>query len=336
MQNVINDISTQPFKTMHHIYPQIRKHYSYLDGKTFKKRISKHINERMPHDIHIKEHSLKPYMLKIFSNTLNCWMHDIFDNTSLGSPRYWHIFIGVNNRYVIAHPLESKSSEAIHKSLLTFLQRVRPRKLTSDMEKSFNSTQNRELLKEYHCQYHFVNSKHNHSSLGIIDRFIRTLRDMNTPMKSDKLQSDDISFRVISLNKMLSLLKSYNNTIHTAINATPLEMYTNQNLEKEYIYECLEQKYSQTRISDFSLKVGQHVRVRMMRSNGIVKKRFQYSHEKYIISAIRGNMYEVSSKNGNKRLYPRYRLIPVEIPHDDVSKTCANTCVYKMGRSLPE
>ncbi len=333
MQNVYNEILRQPFKTSSHIYPQILKRHTYTYGKDSKRRIKKYIAKRLPHDVHIKEHMLKPYMVRIFANTLNCWMHDLFDNTSAGSPRYWHIFIGVNNRYAIAYPLDSKSSEDIHKSLQIFLQRVRPRKLTSDMEKSFASTENKNLYREYNCQYHFVNSKHNHSPLGIVDRFIRTLRDMNTPMHSDRIQSDDISFRAISTSKMTSLLNAYNNAVHSAINATPLEMYTNPDLEKEYIYECLEHKHSQTRISDFSLKIGQHVRIRLGRG-GLGKKRYQYSREKYIISDIRGNMYVVSSKDGNERAYPRYRLHPVS---DSASRVdISNDGTYKFGKVLPE
>ncbi len=327
MQNVINEISRQPFKTESHIYPQVIKSHPYLNGKDSRKRILTHIDEKLPHDVHVKESALKPYMVKIFSNTLNCWMHDLFDNTSSGRPRFWHIFIGMNNRYVIAHPLSNKSSKAINKSLLMFLQKVRPRKLTSDMEKSFGSTENKNLCKQYHCQYQFFNSKHNHSPLGIIDRFIRTLRDMNTPMVSDRLQSDDITFRAISPEKMKFLLNSYNNAVHNTIKTTPFEMYTNTELEKEYIYECLERKHSQTRINDFSLKIGQHVRIRLGRSNGMIKKRFQYSREKYIISGIRGNMYVVSSTDGSKRLYPRFRLVPVED---------SQVSVYKTGQSIPE
>ncbi len=325
MQNVYNEISIQPFKTSSHIYPQIKKQHPYADGKNMRKKINKYIANKMPHDIRIKERLLKPYMVKIFANTLNCWMHDLFDNTASGSPRYWHIFIGMNNRYVIAHPLENKSSEAIHQSLSLFLRKIRPRKLTSDMEKSFASAENINLYKEYKCQYQFINSNHNHSSLGIIDRFIRTLRDMNTPMISDRLQSDDISFRAISANKMDFLLKAYNNAVHNAINTTPLDMYTNPELEKEYIYECLERKHAQTRISDFSLKIGQHVRIRLGRA-GLGKKRFQYSREKYIISGIRGNMYVVSSRDGSKRLYPRFRLIPIDPMTDNV---------YKFGKAFP-
>ncbi len=326
MQNVYSEIVRQPFKTTPHIYPQIRKRYPYANGNDSKRRIRRYIANKLPHDIHVKEHMLKPYMIRIFANTLNCWMHDLFDNTTSGYPRYWHIFIGVNNRYAIAYPLDSKSSEDIHKSLLTFLQKIRPRKLTSDMEKSFASTENKALYQKYNCQYHFVNSNHNHSPLGIVDRFIRTLRDMNTPIHSDRVQSDDISFRAISTSKMTSLLNAYNNAVHTAIKTTPLEMYTNPDLEKEYIYECLERKHSQSRISDFSLKIGQNVRVRLGR--GVLgKKRYQYSREKYVVTGIRGNMYVISSKDGTKRMYPRFRLHPLETSQEDT---------YKLGKNIPE
>ena len=49
----------------------------------------------------------------------------------------------------------------------------------------------------------------NYSALGIIDRFIRTLRDMNTPNEKSKSQSHENKYRVFSYSRMQKLIEIY-------------------------------------------------------------------------------------------------------------------------------
>ena len=51
---------------------------------------------------------MKPLMIKIFSSSTDTWFHDLMDNSKKGSPRYYHLFIGTNNRYGIVYPIEDK------------------------------------------------------------------------------------------------------------------------------------------------------------------------------------------------------------------------------------
>ena len=63
-----------------------------------------------------------------------------------------------------------------------------------------------------------------HSALGIIDRFIRTLRDMNIPTVKSEHQSTHEKYRDFSVKRMNKLLEIYNNTVHSSTNHTPAEM----------------------------------------------------------------------------------------------------------------
>ena len=55
-----------------------------------------------------------------------------------------------------------------------------------------------------------------HSALGIIDRFIRTLRDMNIPTVKSEHQSTHEKYRDFTVKRMNKLLEIYNNTTHSA------------------------------------------------------------------------------------------------------------------------
>ena len=129
-------------------------------------------------DIRVRKKVIKPYMIKIYSNMLNTWFHDLYDNLPDHEPRYWHVFIGTNNKYGVALPLNDKKASSIHNTLEEFINTYHPAKLTSDEEPCFLA--NIQLLKDNDVTMHIIQDK-NHSSLAVIDRFIRTIRDMNTP-----------------------------------------------------------------------------------------------------------------------------------------------------------
>ena len=75
-------------------------------------QMQKRMNKRLK-DIRVKKEMIKPYMIKIFSTLTNTWFHDLYDNLPNHEPRYWHVFIGTNNTYVVALPLPDKRASYI-------------------------------------------------------------------------------------------------------------------------------------------------------------------------------------------------------------------------------
>ena len=182
------------------------------------------------------------------------------------------MFIGTNNRYAYCLPLNSKSATAIHDTLKRFISKYHPAKLTSDEESAFLEKNNLKLLNDNKVAVHTISDK-NHTSLGIIDRFMRTLRDMNTPTEKSKHQSHDVKYTFITPKRMTKFLSIYNNSYHSAIGCTPQEMFNNKDLEKEYIFKCLEKAEKQRRIKNLILPAGSFVRYILPRHDGITKKR---------------------------------------------------------------
>ena len=121
----------------------------------------------------------KIYQVKIFSRSRNSWFGDLYDNLDGHEPRYWHIFINTNTRYAVAYELPDKTKNSIHHVLVRFVNEYHPRKLTHDEEKGLFADINVDYLKEHKCAL-FIVQEQLHSTLGIIDRFIRTIRDMNS------------------------------------------------------------------------------------------------------------------------------------------------------------
>ena len=224
------------------------------------------------------------------------------------SPRFWHVFIGTNTHYAVALPLNDKKASSVKKTLTEFINEYKPYKLTSDEESAFIEKGNVKLLTDHKVRIHII-TEQNHSSLGIIDRFIRTLRDMNIPVDKSKRQSHDIKYKSITPKRMKKLLEIYNSTYHSRIECTPFEMFSDPNKEKEYIFKQIEKKERQEGIKNFRLQNGWFVRYLLPRSKGMTKKRFQYSWECYQISSHRGNMYTLMAQDGTVMNLPRYRLL---------------------------
>lgn len=296
-------IDKSHFKTFDKVEKVVKQKYPEITSKELRQILRDRAKDR-----HLKLMQTKPYMIKIFSTMPKCWFHDLLDNGKENNPRYWHVFIGTNNRFAVVKPLMSKSASAIRATLAEFINEEHPVKLTSDEEPAFMEKSNVELCTKNKVSIYIVTEK-NHSSLGIIDRFIRTLRDMNTPTDGGKSESISPKHQMFSIERMKKFINIYNNTYHSTIGCSPKEMKDDQNKEKEYIFKCLDKKEKQETIKNFELKEGMFVRYTMPRSDGIKKKRYQMSKECFKIDGKDGKMYTLIARDGTVKTLPRYRLI---------------------------
>ena len=304
MNKDINDfIDTLHYRTAHHVFHRVRNKFPDVDDDTIMDVINKRLKDRF-----VKTVNIEPYYFKIFSTRPNCWFHDLLDNGKNNEPRYWHIFIGTNNHYGVAQPLRNKTASEIKHSLVQFVNQYKPTKLTSDEESGFIDKSVVQYLTSQHVDMHIITEK-NHSALGIIDRFIRTLRDMNTPTEKSKRQSHDEKYQSFTPKRMAKLIEIYNETPHSRIKCTPKEMFEDAEKEKEYIFEQLKKRDKQQGIKDLYIKEGSFVRYMLPRSNGMFKKRFQYSWECYKVESVQGSMYTIMAKDGTVMNLPRFKLI---------------------------
>ena len=216
------------FRTYNHVVNKVMEKFPDVNKKQLKQIVDSRLKDHF-----VKLRKIEPYYIKIFSTTPNCWFHDLMDNGSRrardevvgknNDPRFWHIFIGTNNHFAVALPLNDKRATSIRETLTEFINKYHPNKLTSDEEPGFIEKNNLKLLSDNHVIVQVITDQ-NHSSLGIIDRFIRTLRDMNIPTEKGNKQSIDAKYRWFSIKRMNKLIDIYNSTFHSRINCSPKEM----------------------------------------------------------------------------------------------------------------
>jgi hypothetical protein len=119
--------------------------------------------------------------------------------------KYVLIFIDIFSRYVDAVMLKSKNIEDCIHSLKIILDfnNISPNVIMSDSESSFLSKPFQEFLSERHIK-HDVVVLNNHRSLGVIDRFCRTLRQRLTKLfigRGDTSWVDDLATIIYQYNE---------------------------------------------------------------------------------------------------------------------------------------
>ena len=274
-------------------------------------------------DLHIKLHKRpRYYMHRVYSSAPNCWFHDLLDNGQMANtPRYWHVFVGVNTRYLDALPLNGKSNSDVKQSLTKFIQKYHPEKLTSDDEPAFTSKETCKLCSDNHVKLYVVTHS-NHSSLSVIDRVIRSLRDLNVPRHYHE-QSTDKQFNTFSVAKMNRLKDEYNNRYNSNIRCTPKEMFNDKSKEIEFITRMQNYKNKQHGIKDFKLKVGDYVRIRLDKKL-LTKHRYNYSYESYKVSGREGSNYILTARDGTTTVKPRFKLVKADVNVFPWSKSLNN------------
>ena len=278
MQSLDELFKKYPWKTPAKFIPLARR-YGFNDEKEVRKFLATQV-------IHDKR-PVKPKFLPVFSSTGDSYQFDI-----LVQPRArpFLVFININTRMSYAYQMQNKTAAEVKKALSRFFDDVPNVKvLVSDSDSAFLSNEVLQLMKQRNVAYRNTEDN-NHHVLGIINRFIRTLRDMNKE-------------RYFTAEKMALLIDAYNNSPHRSIGKAPAEM------TKEDEAEYMKRKEEETsKISIVEFKPNERVRVLLERSK-IGKNRSAYSDYAYIIDGKRGHQWIIKAKDGSTDSVPAHQLI---------------------------
>lgn len=281
-----------PFRSAKKLLPLALKH------GISKYEVMKFLNT-LPKDIKFTKQ--RQMMLPIYSEHKGAYQFDTLVQTNKAKPRYFIIFINVNSRKLYAYPMSSKDSKSVKQVLEKFINdNNNVTSLTSDQDKAYLSHSITNLLLEHNID-HQTTLKNDHNRLGIINRAIKTLRDLN----------DKRDFTIASMNKAVN---AYNNTVHSSIGKEP-NQFTK---EDEYHYINKMRAKTDNIRKQYRLTKGLHVRI-IDDQKTIGKKRSNLSSNSYIIDDNLNNKYIVRAKDGSISEIPRYRLVV------DNKATLANT-----------
>ena len=309
-QNISDYIDKLHIRTFGKLFPHVKEQFPNVS----KEDVRRVVNKRLKDPFYYAKKN-KPLQNKIFSDHPYSYLMDLLENQAEFSPRYFYVFINVNTRYGYAYPIENKNKDTIIETLNLLLAETTISSLTGDNEGSFSSKAVVSFLTDKKISLRIV-AENQHGAISLIDRFIRTLRDMNIPTQKTIRQSHHDKYVNFTNKRMQKLMKVYNNTIHDSIGMTPKEMQDDLKKEERYIIDNLVKRQEQVSMKQYPIKENEFVRY-LLEKIVMKKRRYKVSRECYKISGVEGQLYIITAADGSTKLIPRWRLIPLGMEKPD-------------------
>jgi hypothetical protein len=223
-------------------------------------------------------------------------------------PPYIYVFQNVNTKYVRAVAMWHKSGLSTLKALELIWRDTHHKlvSIVSDKEKAIRSRLVKDWLHDHMVSLKLIRGDR-HSALGVINRMIRTLRDMNTVEEKSKHQSHHKKYRDFSIYRIAKLIHTYNHTKHDTTHRIPAEADRDQKWEENWIIKKLYETEQRKRLSDYELERGDFVRY-IIPKDPLQKRRYSLSPEKYKVRRHKGHAYIIMAQDGEELTVPRWRL----------------------------
>lgn len=253
-------------------FKRIANRYGFTDDEA-----KEFLSNRVVHDQHVPA----PKFMHIYSKIRHGFQMDTF----IDNPNYL-MLININTRKAYAYEMNGKGAREVLRSLNEFIK-VEPecKSIESDEDTAYLSKSVLDFMREHDIVY-TTTTDNDHNKLGIINRFMRTIRDM----KANEPSAD-----------VLSLVESYNDMPHRSLDYKSPNDITEED-ELEYIDKMSHQE------SPYKFEPGDFVRV-VLDKSPLTKHRSNLSKQSYIVDSKDGNQFVIRSSDGSVDTLPGYRLV---------------------------
>ena len=195
-----------------------------LDSSITRKLVKEFLSRQETQQIHKERRKKAHYPLTAYQpfQRLQIDLLDLSNenpNQNKGT-KFLFLSICVYSRFVHAEPVKSKSEAECSRAFSAILSNIRtmgyqPQQIDSDSEAAFKSHSFTAFCQDNNITQNFSQIG-DHASLGVIDRFCRTLRNYIS-----RYQTARQTQRYIDV--LPDLIQNYNSTIHTTLKQSPLE-----------------------------------------------------------------------------------------------------------------
>lgn len=286
-------------------YPGYSKLYSVAKEHGYtSEQVKKFLSKIEVQQLHKRKTQRKKYS-KIISLILNDqWQMDLVDMSNYSKfnkgIHYLLTIVDVFSRFAYVLPLKSKTQDEIFNSLQELFKKVTPNIIFSDNGSEFINKKVQKLFQEYKIK-HFTFDPGNHNSLGIIERFNQTFKNIiykHFTAKNTNKYIDD-------LNKYV---KAYNNRIHDTLGMSPNNASKKPDLTRDIQMQLA--KHNQLENIPDDTKVRIPIETNIFGNRSFVQK---WSNEIYT-TVKSGKLYKVKDNEGNviNKKYRYYELQPIK------------------------
>lgn len=299
---------------------------AFLDVAQRNKIKRKYAQEFLANEVIHDQKVGKPKFIPIVSKTHGAYQMDTFINQKKANGLNYLMLINVNTRKAYAYPMQGKGTQQVIGALNKFIKEVPDvSSIASDQDAAYLANETLEWMQRHNIKY-TTTKDDNHNNLGIINRFMRTIRDKaydlnifdpnlwsNLDENGDFSPNEDSKpydpKKYIKNDQMQQLINGYNDTPHKSlrmkdgrkvIKNAPDDM----DFDKEERY--IKMKKVDTKPYDF--KVGEKVKIVEGNEFG-KKKRRVVGNEVYTVEAQPGNLYRLKASNDAINDYPGYKIV---------------------------
>ena len=282
-------IDTLGFRSVDKVYKAVKERFPDVKRSDVQEYLSS-LGTQSKTDISAK--AMRGKMGKSYSSYINTYQMDIF----IHNRKNYLLIINVNTRYAhISDVMKSKSVKDVLPEIKSFVNEFKPQIISCDNEAAFTSKDTIEFLTANDVELRVV-TEQIHSSLGIINRLCRTLRDMSYLMKDSSLSE---------------CVDNYNHTYHRMIGMKPITMQKDSDLEEMYISHCIFE--NKLRLRNLSKEIKPKTRVRyIVDDNKMSKIRYRLSPCYYIIDSIDNFKCVIMAKDGSSKSVPLFRVVKLK------------------------
>ena len=241
---------------------------------------------------------------------------DIMDvsNVSSANSNYKYLLIGIDifTRVACAIAMKNKQTDSILEAVEKIINNFKPdiTSIQCDNGSEFVSKKFKDLMKDHNIEIHYVDVNEHHK-LGIVDRFIRTLR-----LLIDKYCT---AFKTTKyIDALQKIIHNYNNNYHTGIKTTPNDAINKQ----EEISLLNIKQYNRAKKDEIKFEIGD--KVRHIINKNLFDKGSNAKWSKTIYSII--NKTQHSYQLSNDKWFKYYELSLAENPQTiNIIQTRAKT-----------
>ena len=207
-------------------------------------------------------------------------------------PPYFLILINVNTKKAYYVPMIHKNAVTVKEAFVKYVLPNVPkiRQIVTDEDTAYTGTEMQELFKAHNIN-HVTTKDYGKHILGTINRFMRTIRDMNGGNRN------------ISTSAMHRLISEYNERIHKTTNHKPNEM--NDHDEKQFIMD----QYQKEQAIKAATLIPSNKPIRIALDQKLFeKRRLNFTQQGFAIERMDGKQYVVKDNDGQEIRVPRWRI----------------------------
>ena len=289
---------------------QLRQSYQHLYNTAF---LTKSKLENKESESHAFKDNPKVFIHQSFEP--NTWFCDIvvfgkYDKRSVG----YLLWVNANSRYIVLStgnliqidnsaeiyefkPSGLKTTQAFIASLREMTNKYTIKTLITDAEPGWNAHTANEFYDSLRIKHVPINvSQEGHNRMGILDRAVRTLRDMIFNSKSDETNP-------VILQRIVDV---YNKTKHKTLCHylhgiyTPEAVFNNIELEQLLIKNIKIENWKTMTADDYEINDGEEVVVKMLYTHQLDKRRRTSLIGKWVVIHHSGQYYSVKNIHTNE------------------------------------